>query len=414
MSTRLAAIAVSLLLAHAAGGQPLCDTRVRVEPENAFVGQQVVYRLQILRHTDVRSVRFARDLSFPSFRAEWLPGQTPDPAIAEIGDHLLVFEERRALFPMRAGELAIPPARLACTSAAQTVEVAVPAARVAARALPVDGQPPGFRGVVGSVAMQAHVTQDRIELGGSLSLVISATGAANLWDAADPFEPARDLPGVDIYPRATETELDAGRQLVVRRTYRSELVPRTTGTFTIATLRVPYFDPETERYAVAETAPMHFAVDAAAPTPAAPPHAARVRGDDASSVRALALLGVALFLAMGAGLAGFALAFGRRRRQRQAPLRAATPRLAEAAAAQARGDRVATAHALAAALRAALEARAPGASALTAEELALRSEAPLRAIGHALRDLDRARFAPDARTPNPIDVARTRELIRAL
>lgn len=410
---RVAVIASASLLASAASAQELCRTRVLVEPNAAFVGQQIAYRLQILRHADVASVRFTRDLSFPSFRAEWLPGQAPDPAIADVGDHMLVFEERRALFPARAGELEIPAARLACTSAAQTIEVDVPAAHVVARELPRDGQPPEFRGVVGRVELQAHLKRDRIALGESLALAILASGAANLWDAADPFVPARDLPGVDVYPRAPELERDTGRQLVLRRAFGYELVPRATGAFAIPALRLPYFDPVSGRYAIAESEPLHFVVDAAAEAPAVPPRAVpRVRDDATSSVRGLALFGAVMLAAVVAASAGFAFAL--RRTRARAALHAAAPFLAEAQGASERGDRAAAARASAAALRAAIEVRVPGASALTAEELARRGEAPLRAAAEALLDLDRARFSADARAARSLDVDAVRALIAAL
>jgi hypothetical protein len=411
---RAAGIAAALLLAPEAGARELCRTRVIVEPESAWVGQQIAYRLQILRHVDVSSVRFARDLAFPSFRAEWLPGQSPDPAIADVGDHLLVFEERRALFPARAGELAIPPARIACVSASETVEVEVPAARVVARELPRDDAPADFRGVVGVVKLQAHLARERIALGESLGLAIRAAGAANLWDAVAPFAASRDLPGVDVHTRPSELERDASRNLVVQRSFAYDLVPRAAGDFTIPALRLPYFDPATERFAVAETAPLHFVVELAAATPAPAPRVSRARDEGASSVRVLALLVAALSLAMLVGIAAFAIALGRRRNRGRAALRAAAPMLDEASAAIARGDRAATARALAAALRAALEARVPGTSALTAEELARRDEASLRAAGEALRDLDRARFGADAGGARPLDVAAVRALIAAL
>ena len=408
---RFASLAASLFLARAAVAQELCRARVLVEPESAVVGQQIIYRLQILRRSDVASVRFTRDLSFPSFRAEWLPGQASDPAIADIGDHVLVFEERRALFPARAGDLAIPPARLACTTGAETIEVDVPAARVAVRELPRDGQPPGFRGVVGRIEAQAHLARERIALGESLALAVRLYGAANVWDAADPFDPARDLPGADVYPRPAEIERDTGRQLVVERSFAYQLVPRATGAFTIPALRVPYFDPATGSYAVAETEPLRFVVDAAADTPAP---ALRVAPRDGGASSTRLLLGVVSLLVVLAGAAAFAIARLRRRAHGRAPTRAAAPFLVAATAASERGDRAETARALAAALRAALEVRVPGASALAAEELARRGEAPLRAIAEALRDLDRARFAGDPGGAQALGVEAARALIAAL
>jgi hypothetical protein len=404
---------VSLLVARASVAEPLCRTHVLVEPETAFVGQQILYRLQIFRHVDVASVRFARDLGFPSFHAEWLPGRSPDPAIAEIGNHTMIFEERRALFPSRAGELAIPAARLACVSANQTVEVEVPAARVLARELPDAGRPPGFRGLVGRVEVQAHLSSERIALGQSLALAITVRGVANAWDAADPLDPARDLAGVDVYAHPPTTERETGRHLEVRRSFSFDLVPRSIGSFEIPALRVPYFDAERERYEVAETAALPFMVEPAASEgvrPVAPATTARPR-----SLLARGNFGAPVIIALlVATLFGLAVAMLLRRVRQHAALRAVEPLLADAATASARGDPVATARALAAALRAAIEARVPGAGGLAAEEIAARDEASLRAAGEALVELDRVRFGAVPGRSRLLDTQQVRVLIASL
>ena len=413
MTRRCVVIAMaSLLLAREAGAAESCRTRVSVEPERAFVGQQVLYRLQIFRPTDVSSVRFTRDLAFPSFRAEWLPGPAADPASADFGDPASIFEERRALFPARAGDLAIPAARLACVSETRTIEVEVPATRVFVRELPEAGRPPDFHGVVGRVDVQAHLSGERVALGRSLSLAITVRGAANAWDAADPLGSAPGMAGVDVYPRPPTTDRETGRRLEVRRAFAFDLVPRAIGRFEIPALRVPYFDPERESYEVAETSALPFTVEAAADevSPPAPAGAARLRGETTRGVVGVA---IAIGLAGTAGVAGVFVAL-RRRGRRRAALRAAEPRLADAASASARGDRIATARALAAALRAALETRVPGAGALAAEEIAMRDEASLRAIGEALADLDRVRFGAAPGPGRTLDATQVRALIAEL
>jgi hypothetical protein len=413
VTRRCVVIAIaSLLLVRAVGAEESCRTRAWVEPENAFVGQQVLYRLQIFRPRDVSSVRFTRDLAFPSFRAEWLPGQAAEPASAAFGDPALIFEERRALFPARAGDLAIPAARIACVSETRTIEVEVPATRVFVRELPEAGRPQDFHGVVGRVEVQAHLSGERVVLGQSLSLAITVRGAANAWDAADPLDSAPDMTGVDVYPRPPTTDRETGRQLEVRRAFAFDLVPRAVGRFEIPALRVPYFDPERERYEVAETAALPFSVEAA-PDPVsqpAPKATARPRSDAPRD-------GVGVAVAIG--LVGMAAVAGawvslRRRGRRRAALRAAEPRLSEAASASARDDRIATARALAAALRAALETRVPGAGALAAEEIAMRDEAPLRAIGEALAELDRVRFGTAPGPSRMLDATQVRALIAKL
>jgi hypothetical protein len=133
---RLACAVLAAGLAHDARAETPCSARLFIEPSRGYVGQQLVYRLQIERRAEVSKVRFSDDLSFPSFRVEWLHGQVPDPAISGIGDHRIVAEERRALFPVRAGTLAIPASRIACTRPEGEFETLVPGAEVIVDPLP--------------------------------------------------------------------------------------------------------------------------------------------------------------------------------------------------------------------------------------------------------------------------------------
>ena len=255
---------LALLLGAAADAEPRCRTRVVLEPSTAWVGEQVVYRLQILRHHEVSKVRWAEDLAFPSFRVEWLPGQAPDPAIHDVGDHSLVFEERRALFPLRAGRLVIPAARLACATPDGVVEAVVPPALLEVRALPARrGGQPDEPGVVGPLRIVARLSRERLRLGQSLGLWVALRGGGNLWDAAPPFDAARDLPGADAYPRPETLERDAARRVELERIFEYELVPRRTGAFEVPALRVRYFDPERERFRVAKTPALRFHVEPA-------------------------------------------------------------------------------------------------------------------------------------------------------
>ena len=99
---------VSALLAPAAQAEgPPCLTQVEVTPARAVVGQQVTYRARVMRRPDVGTVSWVQGLTFPSVRAEWLPGLAGQTRLVTKGTPYLVYEERRALFPLRAGHLEI-------------------------------------------------------------------------------------------------------------------------------------------------------------------------------------------------------------------------------------------------------------------------------------------------------------------
>ncbi|MDJ0867539.1 MAG: BatD family protein, partial [Myxococcota bacterium] len=272
---RRLAVALSALALGGAAPEPPCRTSVSVEPSAVVVGQQAIYRLRILRREDVSVVHWEESLSFPSFRSEALPSRAPGPEVREVGDGYLVFEERRALFPARSGELSIPPARLRCTvgRGAQRRELiaAVPPARLRVEPLPGAGRPDGFTGLVGPVRANVSLSTERLRLGETVSLTVTLRGPGNVWSAEPPYDAARDFPGVDVFPRPATLHREAGDRLVVRRGFGFDLVPRQTGTLEIPATRIAYFDPEAGSYAAVEL-PAHRVqvAEAAATAPPAP------------------------------------------------------------------------------------------------------------------------------------------------
>jgi Ca-activated chloride channel homolog len=390
-----------------------CRVEVSVEPARAFVGEQVVYRARVLRREEVREVRWLRAPSFPSLRSEWLPGRTTDPRIAGIGDAFVVSEDRRALFPVRAGAIEIPPAILGCRLASGAeLEVAAPGAALVAEPVPDAGRPPDFAGVVGPVQVRAHVSTRHLQLGETLRLAVVVVGESNLWVAAPPLEPAG--PDLDAYPQAPDLQLEPGERLRVRRTFVWELVPRRAGRLSLPAPRVPWFDPATGGYE-GDGGPCpdrHGAAGrrGAASGPGGGGARGRGRGRTERPPRARADRAAR---APRSGGGGAAHAAGWRR---GGPLRAATPALAEAERALAAGDGEAAARALATALRAGLAQRVAGGEALAAEEIAAGAggQGAIAEAAALLAGLDRVRFAGagggDALPP----VDRVRAAIRAL
>jgi hypothetical protein len=397
---------LAVALASGARAETPCSARVVIEPPRGYVGQQLVYRLRIERREQVSQVRFSDDLSFPSFRVEWLHGQAPDPGISGIGAHRIVAEERRALFPVRAGTLAIPASRIACTTPDGVFETQVPGAEVEVDALPAPE--PGR--VVGRVALVARLERDQIALGESVALHVQLHGEANVWDAAPALAPDA-IPGVEILAREPHLDRESGRRLLLTRTQTFDLVPRAAGRVELPRLHVDWLDPASGRWERTESTPLVLVVTEAATDAAAQRPAQQRPAADAPrhTIAWGRLAGVAFGAAAGAWLARAVL---RKRRHALAAAFAAEAHLEEAEAAHARGDRATAARALAAALRAAIDARMPGAHALAAEELVARSDGALRAAAEALADLDRSRFATAA-APLP-DASRIRSLIAKL
>jgi hypothetical protein len=377
-----------LVAAPAAAAPPLCRAEVSLEPNRAFVGEPVLHRIRIEQRPEVVDVRWETSLSFPAFRAERILG--PDGPRAAAGG-TRVSEERRVLFPARAGRLALPEARLACESAGRVETAEVPAAEVIAEEPPTEGRPPGWEGLIGPVALSVHATPDHVALGGSVSLAVTVEGSTNVWAAPVAFGFAPDV--AEVFERPAELSRDMGRSLGLRW-YRSfDVVPRRAGVLEIPELRVAWFDPDARGWGESRARALRIEVsERAAAAPAAAP---RDEPTPAPAPRSGPLALAAAALALGAA-AGVGVGLRLRRRPRGAPagpVASADERAAARAAlerALARGDGAGAASAAARALRLALEPALPGARSLAAEELAARATDPLAA---QLARLERARFA---------------------
>jgi hypothetical protein len=395
-------LAVALLLCARAGAEPpACLAAVELEPATAFVGEQVVWRARILRRDDVRDVDWGRAPAFPGLRVEALPSLASDTAVWREGRRYDAFEERRALFALRPGEIDLPGASLRCRSPAtgSEVEAPIPGARLRVREPPARGPGVPFGGAVGALTVQASLEPASLALGRAARLSILVEGEADLFALDSPFDPAALAGGdLEVLARPAELARDAGRRLRLRRWFRYDLVPRRAGSFALPPIEIPWLDPASGRYQVASARALRLVVrEPASPEPER--RARAVGGAEGAAAaepprrRAAILAGLA---ALAALLAGAAVLARRRTRAGGAGerVRAELERAREARAAAEREREHA---ALARALRLALEAAGlPGARSLAAEEiLAVAAEPELRAAADLLARLDRARFARD-------------------
>jgi len=258
-----------LTFALTARGEPAPCVVSATAPEQAFVGEQIVLRLRTLRRPDVSAATWIEGPAFPGFRSDPLQAISGETRVHEQGATYLVFEERRALFAIRAGRLEIPAARLRCVlhtlpGQAPRDFVATLAPRgVEARMPPAQGRPEGWSGLVGSVRITVRAEPRSIVLGQSLRVEVSLEGEADLRDAPLPFGGAREIGGAEVFAARPMLRLDPGERLRLQRLHSLELVPHQAGILTLPEIRIPFFDPRSRHYKVAVSAPVEIRVDPA-------------------------------------------------------------------------------------------------------------------------------------------------------
>jgi hypothetical protein len=163
-----------------ARAEPRCVVEADLDRTRAFVGEQLHYHVRVLRRPDATH-GWETPLSFPRARAEWLVGLAAGDRGPREGPRRIALSEHRAVFPAHPGPLRVEGASIRCAAADGDEVVPVPAVEAQIDALPAEGRPAGFGGLVGPVRWSAGLTPDRVDLGGSTRLSVVVIGSGNTW-----------------------------------------------------------------------------------------------------------------------------------------------------------------------------------------------------------------------------------------
>lgn len=253
--------------------------RATLDRDSVFVGEQATMSLYVFSRVDLSSVD---TLSMPKLEGFWSEDvDSPSQLSSEqrvIGGvpYRAYLLKRRALFPVKAGNLKIGPAEADVTTgflfAGRRVHRKGNELTVKVRPLPTTGQPPGFpNGNVGVWRVTAELSRPEVDLGQPVTVKVTIEGRGNLRNLSVPaLSVPAGLRGFD--PTVTDKALSSRGRLGGRRVLEYLVMPQQTGTFTLPAIEMPFFDPENERYDVARSEPLTVTVTGApsAPTATAP------------------------------------------------------------------------------------------------------------------------------------------------
>ncbi len=224
-----------------------------VSPDTVWAGEQVTLQVGIFIDDELRS-RLQRNPEYVSPSVDGavaydLPvANEALPSRAVDGARYRPFIFARALFPLRAGILAIPPARLGYTLGAGTIfgraerqTATTPARSVYVRELPALGRPASFAGAVGVYSMTASVEKPNGRVGDAVQLTVRVTGAGNVKLLPAPLV---SIPGILASPAGDAISVDS-TDLLIRgtKTFRFLLTPQRNGELPLGSLRYAYFNP---------------------------------------------------------------------------------------------------------------------------------------------------------------------------
>ncbi len=225
-----------------------------ITPDTVWAGEQVTLQVGVFIDDELRS-RLQRN---PEYVAPSVDGAVAyDLPVANDalpsrdvdGVRYRPFIFARALFPLRSGLLAIPPARLGYTlGSAGTMfgkqerqTATTPPRAVFVRELPIEGRPSSFAGAVGVYSMTASVERAAGRVGDAVQLTVRIEGVGNVKLLPAPLLQIKD---VSSGPSGESIVVDS-TDLLVRgsKTFRYLLTPKRDGDVPLGELRYAYFNP---------------------------------------------------------------------------------------------------------------------------------------------------------------------------
>lgn len=117
---------------------------------------------------------------------------------------------------------------------------------------PVDGKPPSFSGAVGNFVVTASANPTTVKAGDPINLRIEVTGKGNLRSVECPS--IRDTTGLKTYEPTLQSSSES------KKVFEQVVIVKDPAVTEIPPLELAYFDPETESYAIAASAPIPLTV----------------------------------------------------------------------------------------------------------------------------------------------------------
>lgn len=129
--------------------------------------------------------------------------------------------------------------------------------------VPVQSKPVSFYGAVGAgYTLQAKLDRPQTQAGEAVTFSVTVQGPGNLKTTADLELP--QITGLTAYPAAPQADYLPGTTARSYKTFKTVLVPTSSGTYTIPAVAWTYFDPQTRTYKTLYTQPLTLEVTAAA------------------------------------------------------------------------------------------------------------------------------------------------------
>jgi len=270
--TRPITVEVTQTSVNKADGNRDVFVTAEVSNDSPYVGQQICYSFRLYHAVSISNARLQKP-EFSGFNAKEVDdSRTYNADIS--GRSYNVTELDYVLIPITSGRMTIGPAVLSCDvqirqgggyaspfdsffGGGQRVQrvFSTNSLTVTVSALPDSPGNVPFSGLVGEFSLDASLESDTIAAGDSTTLAVVFQGTGNIMDVEEPRIQAPE--GFKVYSDSPEEHINFdSRGYSGKKTFRKALVATKEGAFTIAPIRMSYFDIGERTYKILETPPL--------------------------------------------------------------------------------------------------------------------------------------------------------------
>jgi hypothetical protein len=249
-----------------------------VSSRDIYVDEQVLYTLKLYYRVNVGNLSLSLpEVEYVNFQQL---GRPLEYQSTHEGLTYQVLEVRHALVVSKQGDIIIPSSRMKMTvrqpgmrsrfdnffsdpfpgfSSGRPLTLTTDPMDLHVNALPEEGRPPDFTGIVGTFQMMSTLEPSSLKAGESATLTIQVKGRGTVNRIPD-----LDLPEMDFaktYSDQPVLETGQDRQGIVgTKTMKWALVPEIAGEYNVPPLSLSFFNPETKKYHVLNTRPHELSV----------------------------------------------------------------------------------------------------------------------------------------------------------
>ncbi len=241
-----------------------------ISSHDVYVEQQALYSLKLYRRVNVDDL----SLNLPEMEHITFKqlGRPHEYQTTYAGSEYQVLEIRYTLLASKEGDYAIGPSKInmsvrrpgrrspfddffSSSSSGRPMTVASKPLELKVLALPEEGKPADFSGLVGDFQIKSRLEPTGLKAGESATLTVQVSGRGNVNRIPDIDLP--EMPFARIYSDqpVLETEQDA-HGFGGKKTMKWALVPGKAGRFEIPVLTLSFFNSDTEKYNILHT-PVH-------------------------------------------------------------------------------------------------------------------------------------------------------------